>query len=125
MPTNLWPDFDIGKAPRSPKTVIEEVAGGLEKKTNGLVRFYRLSMSITDNQVKAAFSLYAPSLGYHFPFLRAKFAVDAVYPVTVSADKLPDVVANNENELTASLAKIFNAPTTVETIQRLMSLAQQ
>ena len=125
MPTNLWPDFDIGRAPRSPKTVIEEVGGGLEKKTNGLVQFYRLNISIKDNQVEAAFSLYAPPLHYHFPFLRAKFAVEPVYPVTVAADKLPDVVANDENELTASLAKIFAAPSTVETIQRLMSLAQQ
>jgi hypothetical protein len=125
MPTNLWPDFDIGKAPRSPKTVIEEVGDGLEKKTNGLLRFYRMTIAITDNQVEAAFSLYSRSLGYHFPFLRAKFAVERVYPVTVAADKLPDTVVNNEEELTKALAEIFNAPSTVETIQRLMSLSQQ
>ncbi len=125
MPTNLWPDFDIGKAPRSPKAVIEQAGAGLEAKTNGMVRFWSLSTSIKDNQVEAAFSLYAPSLRYHFPFLRAKFAVAPAYPVTVVADKMTEIVANDENELTTSLAKIFNAPTTVETIQRLMSLARQ
>ena len=125
MSKNLWPDFDIGQAPRSPKTVIEEAGGGLEKKTKSLVRFHTMNISIKDNTVEVFFSLYARSLSYHFPFLRAKFAVDPVYPVTVVADKMTDVVANDENELTASLAKIFSAPSTVETIQRLMSLAQQ
>lgn len=124
MSKNLWPEFDIGQAPRSPKTVIEEAGDGLEKKTKGLVQFYPMGISIKDNKVEVIFSLYTRALSYHFPFLRAKFAVEPVYPVTVIADKMPDVVANNENELTASLAKIFNAPSTVETIQRLMSLAQ-
>ena len=126
MTENLWPDFDIGKVPRSPKSVIEQAGGGLEKKTNGLVRFVQVGTSIKDNnKVEVAFSLWVSSLSYNFPFLRAKFAVDPVYPVTVVADKMTDVVANDENELTASLAKIFNAPSTIETIQRLMSLAQQ
>ena len=125
MPTNLWPDFDIKQAPRSPKAVIEEAGGGLDSKTNGLIRFFPMSTSIKDNQVEVVFSLYARSLSYHFPFLRAKFAVESVYPVTVVADKMTEVVANNESELTASLAEIFNAPSTVETIQRLMALSQQ
>jgi len=125
MSKNLWPDFDIGQAPRSPKIVIEEAGGGLEKKTKGLVRFYPMNTSIKDNEVEVVFSLYTPTLPYHFPFLRAKFAVEPLYPVTVVADKMTDVVASDENELTASLAKIFNSPSTVDTIQRLMSLAQQ
>jgi hypothetical protein len=126
MSKNLWPDFDIEQAPRSPKAVIEEAGSGLEKKTNGVVRFFTMSTSIKDNEVHLVFSLYTQSLGYHFPFLRVKFAVEPVYPVTIAADKMTDViVANDENELTASLAKIFNAPSTVETIQRLMSLVQQ
>ena len=124
MSKDLWPDFDIGQATRSPKIVIEEAGGGLEKKTKGLVRFYAMNISIKDNNVEAFYSLYTPLLSYHFPFLRAKFAVDPVYPVTVVADKMPDVVAKDENELTAALAKIFHAPSTIETIQRLMSLAQ-
>ncbi len=125
MSENLWPDFDVGKAPRSPKSVIEEAGKGLLERTRGLVEFYRMDLSIKNNNVEASYSLYAGSLRYHFPFLRAKFAVDPVYPVTVVADKLADVVAKDENELTASLAKIFSAPTTVETIQRLMSLSQE
>lgn len=121
---NLWPDFDKVQAPRSPKAVIEEAGGGLHVKTNGVVRFYPLSTSIKDEKVVVAYSLYSPSLSYHFPFLRVTFAIEPVYPVTIVADKLPEVIADNETALIASLGKIFNAPSTVATIQRLMSLAQ-
>ena len=109
MSENLWPDFDIGKAPRSPKTVIEEAGGGLSDKTKGIIRFYTMSTKINENDVNMSFSLYSISLSYHFPFLRARFAVDSLYPVTIVADKMSEVVANNENELTALLAKIFKA----------------
>jgi hypothetical protein len=125
MSENLWPDFDIGQVPRSPKTVIEDAGRGLEKKTRGMVQFYTMGISIKDNKVEVSFSLYSRTLGYHFPFLRAKFEVEPIYPVTVVTDKMADVVANDEKELTASLAKIFSAPSTVETIQKLMSLAQK
>ena len=94
MSKNLWPDFDSEQALRSPKTVIEEAGAGLVEKTKGLVQFYRMNVSIKDNKVEVLFSLYTRSLSYHFPFLRAKFAVDPVYPVTVVADKMTDVVAN-------------------------------
>lgn len=125
MPENLWPDFDIGKGPRSPKTVIEEAGSGLETKTKGLIKFYRMDMSIIDNTVEASYSLYTRLLSYHHPFLRAKFGVEPSYPVTVVTDKMRDAAANDEEELTALLSKIFNAPSTIETIQRLMSLAQK
>lgn len=124
MSKNLWPDFDSEQAPRSPKIVIEEAGAGLDEKTDGLVKFYRASVSIRGNSVEVLFTLYTRSLGYHFPFLRAEFSVDSVYPVKVVADKMTDVVANDENELIASLEEIFNAPSTVETIQKLMSLSK-
>jgi hypothetical protein len=124
MPENLWPDFDIGQAPRSPKAVIQQAGGGLREKTDGLVQFWMGPASIRDNKVELSCSLYTPALGYHYPFLRAQFAVEPVYPVTLVADKMPDIVANDEKELIEALAKIFNAPSTIATIQRLMSLSQ-
>jgi hypothetical protein len=125
MPKNLWPDFDVRKAPRSPKTVVEEAGHGLGEKTNGLVVFYTLRTSAKGETFEVEFSLYSSSLRYHFPFMRIKFPVDAVYPVVVVADKMADEVAKDEDELIALLAKIFAAPSTVETIQRLMSLSQE
>lgn len=124
MPKDLWPEFDSEQALRSPKTVIEEAGAGLEEKTNGIVKFSRMNVSINDNNVEVLFSLYTRALSYHYPFLRATFAVDPVYPVTVVADKIADAVSNDESELIALLDKIFNAPSTVATIQRLMSLSQ-
>ncbi len=126
MSENLWPDFAVEQTLRSPRGIIEAAGSGLEKKTRGLIGFTAFGAPlIKDNKVDAAFSLWAPSLSYHYPFLRAKFAVEPFYPVTLVADKMSEMVAKDENELTASLASIFNAPSTVETIQKLMSLAQQ
>ena len=122
MPKSLWPDFDIGQVLSSPKTVIEQAGDGLREKTGGLLEFFRVNLLIQQNIVEATYTLFSPKLRYHYPFLRAQFPVVSGYPVTVTADKMTDVVAKDETELIASLAKIFNAPTTVDTIQRLMSL---
>jgi hypothetical protein len=110
--------------PRSPKAVVEEAGNGLREKTSGTVFFASTGTSIKGNEVDVGFSLYTPALLYQFPFLRLRFGVESMYPVTVVADKMGDAVANNENELTAVLAKIFNAPSTVATVQRLMALAK-
>ena len=125
MLKNPWPDFDVADAPRSPKSIVEELGAGLENKTMGVVKFYRAGVRISDeNAASVTFNLYTPALRYHYPFLTITFPVDTSYPVKVVADKVPDAVANNENDLIASLTEIFNAPSTVQTIQRLMGLAE-
>jgi len=48
-----------------------------------------------------------------------------MYPVKVIADRMTEAVANDENELIETPTKIFNAPSTVATIQRLISLAKE
>ncbi len=78
-----------------------------------------------DGTIEASFSLWVPSLHYHFPFMRAVFTVDPIYPVTLVVDKMADVKVNDEAELTAALGKIFSAPSTVMTIQRLISVAKK
>lgn len=124
MHKNLWPDIDLAQAPRSPKAVIEEAGSGLGEKTNGLVDFSTAPASIDYDVVKLSCSFYVESLSYYFPFMRAKWSVDSNYPVALAADKLEDTVVENEGELSEALAKIFRAPSTIETIQRLMFLAQ-
>ena len=123
MSSNLWPDFKVEPKTRSPKAVIEELGKGLEEKTGSAVRFSFSGTSIKGDQVRSAFSLYSPRLGYGYPFLRAIFPVDKFYPVRVIADKVDEITANNESELIEALAKVFNSPTTIETIQRLLTLA--
>jgi len=126
MPKNLWPDFDVEKALPSPKAIIEEQGLGLKEKTNGLVQFYTMPPSMKDKgSLTFTFNLYTPALRYQFPFLRATFAIDKPYPVTIVADKVGEAVASDKDELIAILTKIFSAPSTVETIQTLMSLANQ
>jgi len=120
---NLWPKFDNAGGPRSPKAIIEEAGSGLKERTGGVLEFYRTDTTIKDNEIKLTFTIWSGVLRYHYPFIRATFAVDPPYPVTLVADKMPDSVANDENELKAALAKIFNSPTTKDTVQRLMTLA--
>ncbi len=122
MPVNLWPDFEGAKI-RTPKAVVEEAGGGLEKKTLGLVIFKQSSMAIRNDKVSVSYSLYVPRLVYLFPFMRIEFGVEASYPVRVIMDKMDDALAKDEDELKALLAKLFQAQSTVTTIERLMSLA--
>lgn len=124
MAEDLWPDFKVGEAPRTPRVVIQEAGEGLEKKTDGLIRFYSATPVIKEKRVAAPFNLYVPALSYHFPFLRAEFDIASFYPVKVTASKLQEVTAKNEKELIAALAEIFRAPSTVETVQGLMSLVK-
>ena len=57
--------------------------------------------------------------------MQITFPIDEMYPVKVIADKWGDAMAKDENELTTLLGKIFTAPSTVGTIQRLLALAKQ
>lgn len=124
MTKNLWPDFNIEQGPRSPKNVIEEAGDGLAKKTKNIVKFFTSSPTIVANDIQIQFTLYTPRLSYHFPFMRAKFRLDTYYPVSLVADQMPEIIANDEKELIAALTKIFTAPSTIKTIQRLMMLVQ-
>jgi hypothetical protein len=88
MSTNLWPDFDSAQTPRSPKAVVEEAGRGLGKKTNGIVSFTQLGItSIQNGEVGVEFGRYTPVLNYTYPFLRLRFDIESMYPVTLITDK--------------------------------------
>lgn len=123
MSTNLWPEFHAVQSPSSPKKIIEERGAGLKERTKGVVQFYRSRTTVAGDEITLNFTLYSPHLSYHFPFLQARFSIENNYPVTLIADKMAEIKANSDEELIGGLSKIFNAPTTVETIQKLMSLA--
>lgn len=125
MPENLWPVFDIRNVRPSPRTIIDDVGKGLKERTGGLVSFYGQPSLVRDNNVlSTSFSFWTPLLKYHFPFLKVSFKVDEPYPVELVADKIGEKVARDEKELLNVLAEIFNATSTVETIERLMALAR-
>jgi hypothetical protein len=123
MSKNLWPEFELAENLRSPKTIIAEHVAGLRERTEGLVGFSRPRTHITGEEVTLSFDLYAPTLRYSFPFLQVRFSIQNNYPVRLIADKMDEFTANNEDELIAGLSKIFTAPSTVQTIQQLLSLA--
>src|ERR1035437_4431721 len=113
MSKNLWPDFDSGKGPRSPKGVIEEAGLGLAERTDGRVSFWPSGTRIKDKVIQIEYGLFCQPLAYIFPFLVVQFSMDSMYPVSLIADKIPEVAAKNEEALIASLTDIFNAPATV------------
>ena len=123
MSANIWPDFNASLVPPSPKRIIEQAGEGLRDKTKGVVVFSSIGVTIEDDMAKLRCVLSTPQLSYHYPFMTVKYSVANPYPVSITADKMEEVVVNNEKELTASLIKIFNASTTIDTIQKLMSLA--
>jgi hypothetical protein len=123
MSKDLWPEFDA-TSKLTPKTIIEQAGAGLEKKTKGLVKFYLLSKDISGEIASLTFSLYALTLGYHYPFLKVRFPIVDLYPVELVADKVPDTLrAANEEELLAMLGKVFQSPGTIDTIQKLIALS--
>ena len=124
MPINLWPNFDVGQAPRSPKSVTEEAGSGLSERTGGRIAFWTLGTSMNHALVDVEFSLYVPTLQYHYPFMRIQFAVNHFYPVRIFADNSQEITASDEMKLTVELEKIFNAPSTVKTIQGLLAITQ-
>ncbi len=59
-----------------------------------------------------------------YPFLKVRFPMADLYPVELVADKLPDTLrAANEEELLGMLGKVFQSPSTVDTIQKLIALS--
>lgn len=124
MTTNLWPDFDYADTPKSPKAIIDQAGAGLDDKTGGVVRFYRTGITVRGNMVEASYTLYCPPLAYHFPFMRAIFPMEHGFPVRLIVESLNEFVAADETQLLSALSEIFNAPSTTNTISRLISLAR-
>lgn len=123
MPKQLWPDFNITPPQSTPKTIIEQAGEGLREKTKGLVVFQPLSNNISGEILSLQFALYARKLAYMFPFLTARFPIIEGYPVELIADKVPPLRAANEEELVDMLGRIFQSPSTIETVQRLISIS--
>lgn len=124
MTIDLWPNFDVTVVKPTPKTIVEQAGKGLSEKTKGLVQFSPYGNDITDQTMSLSYSLFASKLRYHYPFLEVRFPVADGYPVELTADKMPDRFrATNEQELLKVLGEIFQRPSTIETIQRLISLS--
>jgi hypothetical protein len=125
MEVNLWPDFSRSDLPPTPKSIIEDAGEGLKEKTDSLVRFYIAGVSFSEGFANVRCTLYASKLLYHYPFLTAKFPMVKHYPVELTVDKLEQtIVANDQPQLLQALEKVFNMPSTVETISQLIGLSK-
>jgi hypothetical protein len=125
MTKNLWPDFDLASSKPTPKNIIEQAGAGLEKKTNGTVRFHLGHQGISGETASIACKLYAPALSYMYPFLNVRFPLLDEYPVELDVDKVPETLhAKNQEELLSVLERIFQLPSTIDTIQKLIALSR-
>ena len=123
MSKDLWPEFDV-TSKSTPKKIIQQAGAGLEKKTKGLIKFYLSSTRISEGFASLDCSLLSPTLSYMYPFLKVRFPMVDLYPVELVADKMPDTLrAANEEELLGMLGKVFQSPSTIDTIQKLIALS--
>jgi hypothetical protein len=123
MTTDLWPEFDVASR-STPKKIVEQAGAGLEKKTKSLIKFLVMDTRISKEFVSLDCRLYSPTLSYMYPFLTVRFPVVDLYPVELVADKLPGTLrAANEDELLGMLGKVFQSPSTIDTIQKLIALS--
>lgn len=124
MTKDLWPEFDVTSKSSTPKKIIEQAGAGLEKKTKGVIKFYVGSTEISEGFASIQCRLYSPALSYMYPFLKVRFPMVDGYPVELVADKVPDTLrAANEQELLDMLGKVFQSPSTIDTIQKLIALS--
>jgi hypothetical protein len=123
MSTDLWPEFEVASQ-STPRTIIQQAGAGLEEKTKGLIKFYVSGIRISEKVAAVDCSLFSPTLKYMYPFLKVRFPVVELYPVELIADKFPDTLrATNEEELLEMLGKVFQSPSTIDTIQKLIALS--
>jgi hypothetical protein len=123
MSKDLWPEFDA-TSKSSPSAIIKLAGAGLAKKTKGLVEFDVQNPRISEGFVSFDCSFWSPTLRYFYPFLKVRFPMVDEYPVELVADKVPDTLrAANEEELLGMLGKVFQSPSTIDTIQKLIALS--
>ena len=123
MSTDLWPEFDVASK-STPKTIVQQAGAGLEKKTKGLIKFNLSTTTISEGFASFDVSLFSRTLSYFYPFLKVRFPMVDLYPVELVADKVPGTLrAANEEELLNMLGKVFQAPSTIDTIQKLIALS--
>jgi hypothetical protein len=123
MTKDLWPEFDVSSKV-TPKKIIEQAGDGLAKKTKDLVRFHLGNTTISEGFASFKVELFSPTLKYMYPFLKVRFPMVDGYPVELVADKIPETLhAGNEEELLDMLGRVFQAPSTIDTIQKLIALS--
>lgn len=120
---NLWPDFDLQTAPRSPKRVLQEAGLGLSEKTHGLIEF-AVQTHADESQLIHDCYLWVRNLNFRYPFLTVTHGGTQTYPVEITSDTFGrSRKADNEDRLLEILEEIFRSPQTINAVTQLIDAA--
>lgn len=131
---DLWPDFFIEKV-RGPKTILQEQASFLSKKTKGILEAAVLTKTSQD-QIYHFFRLISPALKYKYDLFSISHGIE-LYPVlfdvgdnlallaeldtVLSPSDYTSFIAYDELSFITALSTVLKAPSTMRIIQNLYS----
>ena len=125
MSDNLWPaDFDV-VLDKTPISILREQALALGARTANVVVGKVQMVMPPPGKFRLAFNLYCAPLGYQMTLFVVEHEV-ALYPAIISGDGMPDQFhANDPDEFTASLKKVFSQDRTKKIIASLIAQSKQ
>lgn len=117
---NQWPEFKNLPAQNSVRRVLLEEGNGISERTGGEIEFEVYSEP-SSARVEHRCSLFVPKVNYRYPLMRV-IQNGFRYPVTVVADNLEQVAAQDEAELRGALGSIFQSDTVRNLVPQLSEL---
>lgn len=124
MEKNLWPSFDDIPAIRTPKAILVEQGNYLEKSTQNILnaQITTSSTATPESKLSHRLRIVAPLLeNYSITLLSIEHNV-FVYPATLKHSVISKTYnINDEQTLLDSLKEIFNHPSTIDLISKLIS----
>ena len=132
---DLWPDFFVEKV-RGPKSILQEQATFLKKKTKGILKADVLTKTSQD-QIYHFFRLISPALNYYkYDLFSISHGIE-LYPVmfdvgdnlallseldtVLSPSDYTSFIAYDEPSFITALSTVLKAPSTLRIIQNLYS----
>lgn len=117
---NLWPEFNLDEVIRSPKTILNEQAEFLAKKTKNLL-MANVKTYVGNNKIRHDFEIIAPKLnGYKYTLFNITHESVFIYPCIIDLPMI-EYKVENESILIEKLKDIFNSSEIKKVIQALIS----
>ena len=125
MPNSLWPDFStVTPPPRGLREMLYDLAGDIDSKTGGAIKFYVDTLGVTSAIEKVRHNCYlrVPKTEYTHLLFQVNTPVPGPWPAVASTpegERFPDI--QDENQLRDAVEKILQRERTKEVVLYLLS----